>query len=61
MVWKNDEMNILLIVATQDVLESQYQKVPWEQLKTSSSNKEVTTLLVVASTDKKTISKHVEI
>ena len=49
----NDEMNILLVVATQDVLE--IQKVPKEQIKTSLSDKEVSTLLVVATTDKKTI------
>ena len=57
----NEEMNILLVVATQDVLESQYQKILREQLKTSSSNKEVSTLLVVATIDKKSISKHAEI
>ena len=54
-------MNILPVVATQDVLESQYQKVPREQLKISLSYKEVTTLLVVSYTDNKTISKHAEI
>ena len=37
----NEEMNILPVVITQDFLKSQHQKVPWEQLKTSSSNKEV--------------------
>ena len=30
----NEEMNILPLVVNQDVLESQYQKVPQEQLKT---------------------------
>ena len=33
----NDELNILLVVTTQDVLE--FQKVPREQIKTSFSNK----------------------
>ena len=36
----NDEMNILLVVTTQDVLE--FHKVPREQIKTSLSEKEVT-------------------
>ena len=54
-------MDILPVAATQDILESQYQKVPREQLKISSSDKEVSTLLVVSTTNKKTISKHVEI
>ena len=57
----NEEMNILLVVITQVVLESQYQKVPHEQLKTNSSDKEVSTILVVVTTYKKIISKHVEI
>ena len=52
----NDEMNILLVVTTQDVLE--FQKVPREQINSSLSDKEVSTLLVVATTDKITISKH---
>ena len=47
------------VVTTQDVLE--FQKVPREQIKTSLVDKEVSTLLVVATTDKKTISKHAEI
>ena len=55
----NDEMDILLVVATQDVLE--FQKAPREQIKTSLLDKEVGTLLVVSTTDKKTISKHAEI
>ena len=54
-------MNILPVTITQDVLECQYQKVPREKLNTSSSDKEVSTLLVVAATDKTTISKHAEI
>ena len=54
-------MNILPVVITQDVLESQHQKVPWEQLNPKSSDKEVITLLVFATTNEKTISKHVEI
>ena len=54
-------MNILPVVVTQDVLKSQHQKVPWEHLKPSSSNKELSTLLVVATIDKKTISKHAEL
>ena len=54
-----DEMNILLVVTTQDILE--FQKVPREQIKTSLSDKEVSTLLVNATTYRKTISKHVEI
>ena len=54
-------MNILPVVVTQYVLESQHKKVPREKLKTSSPDKEVSTLLVVSSTDKTTISKHVEI
>ena len=54
-------MNILPMVVTQDVLESQHQKVPQEQLKTSSLDKQVSTLLVVAATNKKTISKHAKI
>ena len=54
----NEEMIILPVVITQDVLESQHQKVPLEQLNISSSDKEVSTLLVVATTYKKTISKH---
>ena len=58
---KNEEMNILPVVATQDVLESQYQKVPREQLNIISSDKELSTLLVVVATPKKTISKHEEI
>ena len=33
----NEEMNILPVVVTQDVLESQHQKVPQEQLKNSLS------------------------
>ena len=49
-------MNILLVVTTQDVLE--FQKVPREQINTSLSDKKVSTLLVVATTNKKTISKH---
>ena len=57
----NEDMNILPVVITQDVLESQHQKVPQEQLKTSSSDKEVSPLLVVAATDKKTISKHAKL
>ena len=52
----NDEMNILLVVTTQDILE--FQKVSREQIKPSFSDKEVSTLLIVATTDKKTISKH---
>ena len=52
-------MKILLVVTTQDVLE--FQKVLREQIKTSLSDKEVSTILVVATIDKKTISKHVEI
>ena len=55
----NDEMNILLVVTTQDILE--FQKVPREQIKTSLSDKEVSILLVVATTYKKTISKHAKI
>ena len=55
----NDEMNILLIVTTQDILE--FQKVPKEQINTSLSDKEISTLLVVSTTNKKTISKHAEI
>ena len=51
-------MNILPVVVTQDVLESQHQKVPYEQLNTRSSEKEVSKLLVVTATYKKTISKH---
>ena len=35
----NEEMNILPVAATQDVLESQYQKFRREQLKISSSYK----------------------
>ena len=57
----NEETNILQVVVTQDVLESQYQKALWEQLKTRLLNKEVSTLLVVVATYKKTISKHAEI
>ena len=53
---KNDEVNILLVVTTQDVLE--FQKVPIEQIKTSLSDKEVSTMLVVSTTYKKTILKH---
>ena len=52
----NDEMNILWVVTTQDILE--FQKFPREQIKTSLSDKEVSTLLIVATIDKKTISKH---
>ena len=52
-------MNILLVVTTQDVLE--IQKVPREQIKTGLSKKELSTILVVATIDKKTISKHAEI
>ena len=55
----NDELNILLVVTTQDVLE--FQKVPKEQIKTSLSDKKVSTILVVTTTDKKTVSKHAEI
>ena len=51
-------MNILPMVVTQDVLESQYQKVPREQLNTSSSDKEVSTLLVVVATYKTTIREN---
>ena len=54
-------MNILPVAATQDVVESQYQKVPREKLKISSLDKEVSTLLVVSTTGNKTISKHTEI
>ena len=54
-------MNILPVVVTPYVLESQHQKVPREQLKTSSLDKEVSPLLVIAATYKKTISKHAEI
>ena len=54
-------MNILLVVTAQDVLEYKYQKVPREQVKISLSDKEVSTLLVVVATYKKTISKHAEI
>ena len=54
-------MNILLVATTEDVLESQYQKVPREQLKPRSLDNELSTLLIVAATAKKTISKHVEI
>ena len=54
-------MNILPVVVTQDVLQYQHQKVPQKKLKTSSSDKEVSPLLVVAATYKKTISKHAEI
>ena len=57
----NEEMIILPVVVTQDVLEYQHQKVPREQLNTRSSDKEVSPLLVVATADKKTISKHAEI
>ena len=53
-------MSFLSVVVTQYVLESQHQKVPWEQLNPRSSDKEVSTLLVVAAIDKKTISKHGE-
>ena len=55
----NYEMNILLVVTTQDILG--FQKVPKEQINTSLSDKELSTLLVVSITYKKTISKHVEI
>ena len=54
-------MNIIPVVVTQDVLESQHQKVPREQLKTSSLDKEVSPLLVIAAANKKIISKHAEI
>ena len=54
-------MNILPVVITQDVLESQHQKVPQEQLNPSLSDKELSTLLVVSTIDKKTISKHSKI
>ena len=52
---------MLPVVANQDVVESQYRKVPRDQLNISLSDKEVSTLLVVSTTDKKTISNHVEI
>ena len=48
----NEEMNILPVAVTQDVLESQCQKVSWVQLKTSSSDKEISPLLLVTATDK---------
>ena len=54
----NEEINTPLVAATQDVIEFQYQKVPREQLNISSPDKEVSTLLVVVTTNKKTISKH---
>ena len=54
-------MNILPVTITQDVPESQYQKARREQLNTSSSHKEVSTLLVVSATIKKSISKHAKI
>ena len=60
----NEEMNVLPVVITQDVLdvlEYQHQKVPREQLKSSTLDKEVSTLLVLAATNKKIISKHAEI
>ena len=44
-------MNILPVVVTQDILEFQHQKVPREQLKTISLDKEVSTLLVVVATN----------
>ena len=34
-----EEINILPVVVTQDVIESQHQKVPWEQIKTSPSKR----------------------
>ena len=52
-------MNIPFVVTTQDVLE--FEKVRREQIKTSLADKEVSTLLVVATIDKKNISKHAEI
>ena len=55
----NDEMKILLAVTTQDIIE--FQKVLREKIKRSFSDKEVSALLVVATTDNKTISKHAEI
>ena len=60
-VAKNEEMNILPVAATQDVLKSQYRKVPREQLKISSQCKEVSTLLIVVALNNKTISKHAKI
>ena len=54
-------MNILPVVVTQYVLESQHEKVPREKLKPSSSYNEVSTILIVDVTEKKTISKHAEI
>ena len=54
-------MNILPVVVTQDVPVYQHQKVPWEQLKSSLSDKEVSTLLVFSTTYKNTISKHAEL
>ena len=51
-------MNILLVVVTQGVLEYKYQNIPRKQLKENSSDKEVSTLLVVVATDKTTILKH---
>ena len=56
---KYEEINILFVVTIQDLLE--FQKVPREQIKTSLPDKEVSTLLVVSTIDKKTISKHAEI
>ena len=47
-------MNILPVAATQGALEYEYQKVPREKLNISSSYKEVSTLLVVSTTNNKT-------
>ena len=49
------------MVVTQVVIVSQHPKVPWKELTTSSSKKEVSPLLVVVATYKKTISKNVEL